>query len=90
MSDPQQYKTLMSEIVAKQIVLLGPAVAISKARNVEDIVVSEEGEVIEINGDLENTLRKLINQYVELSGQIVKNALGLMLEKYPTINNPAK
>ena len=84
----EQYKALLSEIIAKQIVILGPAIAVMKARNVSGLTVSDDGTVEEISGDPEAALQQLIDQYVELSGQIVKNALGTIFEKYPDVKKP--
>lgn len=84
----EQYKALLSEIIAKQIVILGPAIAVMKARNVSGLTVSDDGTVEEISGDPEVALQQLIDQYVELSGQIVKNALGTIFEKYPDVKKP--
>ncbi|GMQ95005.1 MAG: hypothetical protein BMS9Abin13_115 [Patescibacteria group bacterium] len=85
MGEQEQYKALIAEIVAKQTVILGPKIAILKARNVEGLVVSDDGSVIEVKGNPDKVLQQLIDQYVELSGQIVKNALGTIFAKYPAI-----
>ena len=77
-----QYVALMSEIIAKQSVILGPDIAVLKAHNVSGLVLDDKGKVIEIKGDPADALQKLINEYVELSGMIVKNALGSIFEKY--------
>ncbi len=81
----EQYKKLLSEIIAKQAVILGPQIAVIKARNVPILEVSDKGEVLDIKGDPQEAVEKLIDVYVELSGMIVKNALGSIFAKYPTI-----
>lgn len=81
----EKYKSLMTDIVAKQSVILGPDMALLKARNVVEIEIDPFGKVIDIKGDPDTVLQKLINEYVSLSGLIVKNALGSIFEKYPTI-----
>lgn len=85
MNQIEQYKSIMSEIIVKQGVILGPDMAVMRARKVADIEVSPEGKVYEIKGDPSEALKKLIDTYVELSGQIVKNALGPIFTKYPEI-----
>lgn len=80
------YKNLLTEIIQKQIVILGPDVAISQARNVDGIKVSDDGTVMEINGEKQEVAQKLMNEYVSLSGLIVKKAMEPLLTKYPTIN----
>jgi hypothetical protein len=85
MEETQDYKSLLSEIIAKQIVILGPNIAVLKARNVSGLTVSDSGEVTEIKGDAQESLKKLVDEYVNLSGEIVKNALSSVFAKYPTI-----
>lgn len=80
-----QYVSLMSEIIAKQSIILGPDIAILKAHNVLELVIDNQGKVIEIKGEPAIALQKLINEYVELAGMIVKNTLGSIFEKYPDI-----
>lgn len=86
MDEKMQYLALTSEIIAKQAVILGPDIAILKARSVGGLTVSDDGKVTDINGDPGVALQELVNTYVELSGMIVKNALGSIFEKYPGIN----
>ncbi len=85
MGEKEQYQELMSEIIAKQAIILGPQIAILKARNVANLVINDEGKVIDIKGDFSEILQKLVDEYVDLSGLIVKNALGSIFAKYPTI-----
>jgi hypothetical protein len=81
------YKQILTEIIKKQIIILGPQMAVLKARNVLGIKVSDEGVVTEINGPEQVILQKLIDEYVALSGEIVKNAVNSIFEKYPSIQN---
>ena len=84
----EQYKALLSEIISKQTVILGPTISVLKARNVPGLSISDDGKVESITGDPEDALKQLIDQYVELSGQIVRNALGTIFEKYPSVKKP--
>ena len=85
MENEHQYEELISEVIAKQSIILGPDIAIVKARNVAELVVNDQGKVIEIKGDPGTSLQKIVNEFVELSGMIVKNALGSIFEKYPDV-----
>ncbi len=85
MDQTEQYKAVMSEIIAKQSIILGPDMSVMRAKKVAGVTVSEKGEVLEIEGDPADALKRLIDTYVELSGQIVKNALGSIFIKYPEI-----
>ncbi|HBH71726.1 MAG TPA: hypothetical protein DDX26_02590 [Candidatus Yonathbacteria bacterium] len=75
----------MSEIIAKQSVILGPDMAVIRAKKVPNIRIGDSGVVIEIIGDPIEALNSLIDTYVELSGQIVKNSIGPIFIKYPEV-----
>jgi len=77
----------MNDIISKQAVILGPDIAILKARNVEGISISNDGKITDISGDANTALQNLIDEYVSLSGQIVKTALGSVFEKHPDIKS---
>jgi len=85
MADLEQYKSLLSEIIQKQAVILGPEIAVLKARNIEDLVIADDGEVTDIKGDPDKIINKLVDIYVALAGQIVKNTLSSIFEKYSSI-----
>ena len=81
----EDYKNLISEIIKKQIDILGPEIAVRRAKNVEGIETDDDGHVTGIKGDPEVVLQKLVEEYISLSGQIVKNILNPVFEKYPEI-----
>lgn len=83
---PGDHKQLLTEIIQKQIIILGPQIALMKARNVEGLEVSDDGTVSEIRGDPNAAIQKLIDQYVSLSGMIVKKTMEPLLAKYPGIS----
>lgn len=85
MEQYEQYKSVMAEIIAKQSVILGPEMAIMRAQKIPEIEMGDDGVVKNIKGDPADALKKLIDSYVELSGQIVRNALGPIFTKYPGI-----
>jgi hypothetical protein len=76
-----EYKRILTEIIKKQIVILGPKIAVLKARNVPGLKVTDSGEIINIAGPEQIILQKLISEYVALSGEIVKNAVNSIFEK---------
>ena len=86
MDENAQYTTLISEIIKKQSIILGPEIAILKARSVNGLMVDNDGKVTGVGDNPKETLQNLVDQYVELSGQIVKNALGSIFAKYPNIS----
>ena len=86
METKEQYLSLISEIIKKQAVILGPDIAILKARSISGLVVDDKGSATSISGDPKAVIQNLVNTYVELSGLIVKNALSSVFEKYPNID----
>lgn len=85
MTEKEQYSALISEIIKKQSVILGPEIAILKARSVPGLMVDNDGKVTGVGDNPKETLQNLVDRYVELSGLIVKNALGSIFAKYPDI-----
>lgn len=86
-SSNPDYKKILTEIIKKQIVILGPQIAVLKARSVIGLKVSDTGEVTDITGPEQVVLQKLIDEYVALSGEIVKNAVSSIFEKYPSLQH---
>jgi hypothetical protein len=85
MDNKEQYYALLTEIISKQAVILGPDIALLKAKSIPGLTVDDSGKVTEINGDPKEVVKSLVNVYVELSGMIVKSALSSVFTKYPTI-----
>lgn len=84
--DQATYKKLLTEIIQKQIVILGPDIALMKARAVPGMGVETDGTVSKIEGNAAEILRLLIDEYVSLSGLIVKSTMEPLLAKYPEIS----
>jgi len=85
MPDSEQYKNLINDILAKQIVILGPDIVLAKAANVAGLSLDSSGKVVSIDGNPQQVLDKLIDEYIGLSGLIVKNILAPVFAKYPEI-----
>ena len=82
-----EYKQVITEIIKKQIIILGPQMAVLKARNVPGLKVANDGTVTSVEGSEQVILQKLIDEYVALSGEIVKNAVNSIFKKYPSIQH---
>ena len=78
---------MLTEIIKKQIVILGPQIAVLKARNISGLKVEDDGTVIDVKEPEQVVLQKLIDEYVALSGEIVRNAVNSIFEKYPSIKH---
>lgn len=85
MGNSEDFKNLITEIIRKQIDILGPEMAIRRAKNVPGLEVKDDGQVAALSGDREVILKELVEEYISLSGQIVKNILGPVFAKYPDI-----
>lgn len=82
-STDTDYKQLFSQLIKKQMLVLGPDITLAKVKNVSGISVDASGEVTSIEGDPQVLLQGLINQFVELSGMIVKKTMESILTSYP-------
>lgn len=86
MNNPQSdtdYQKLLSEVIKKQIVILGPDITLAKARNVKGLTISDDGTVTAISGSPQVLTQQLVEQFMELSGLIVKKTMEPLLANYP-------
>ncbi|HYK09044.1 MAG TPA: hypothetical protein VEW42_06105 [Candidatus Eisenbacteria bacterium] len=88
---PTDYKQLLSDVIKKQIVILGPDITLSKARNVKGLTISDDGTVTNVEGEPQALTQALIDQFVQLSGLIVKKTMEplLSLSQPGTSQSPA-
>lgn len=77
------YKKLLTDVIKKQIVILGPQITLAKARNVKGLTISDDGTVTAMQGSPQELIQDLINQFVQLSGEIVKKTMEPLLSVYP-------
>lgn len=87
MAISEDYQALLSDLVKKQMVMLGPGVALLHARRVTALTLNGDGQVTAISGDPQAALEELANTYMDLSGQIAQATLASLLEKYPAIKS---
>ena len=83
MSENEEYKKMLTDLIQKQMVVLGPNIALDKARKVAGVKVSDDGTVLDMDGDPQLVLKGVANEYMALSGQIAQMTLNSLLEKYP-------
>lgn len=83
MQPGQDYKKLLTDVIKKQIVILGPQITLAKARNVKGLTVSDDGTVTNMQGAPQELIQALIDQFVQLSGLIVKKTMEPLLSGYP-------
>lgn len=80
-----QYKNVISDLVKKQMVMLGPNVALGQARRVVGLTIDDGGNVTEISGDPQEVLSAVAKQYMSLSGAIAQMTLESVVAKYPDV-----
>ncbi len=85
MPDHEEYKKMLTDLIQKQMVVLGPNIALDKARKIPGLQLQDDGTVIDITGDAQMVLKGVANEYMTLSGQIAQMTLNTLLEKYPTV-----
>lgn len=85
MADVDIYKNMLSDLIKKQMIMLGPNVALGTVQKVSGITVSEDGTVTDITGEPQVVMEGVANAFMNLSGQIAQMTLKTILEKYPTI-----
>lgn len=76
------YKKLLSDLIKKQIEILGRDITLAKVKNVVGIKVDENGEVSELMGDPKVLLDKLTSEFLELSSLVVKRTIDSILSEY--------
>lgn len=79
----QDYKKLLTDVIKKQIVILGPQITLAKARNVKGLTIADDGTVTDMQGSPQELIQLLIDQFVQLSGLIVKKTMEPLLRAYP-------
>jgi hypothetical protein len=87
MPDHEEYKKMLTDLIQKQMVVLGPNIALDKARKISGLTVDSDGTVKDISGEPQMVLKGVANEYMTLSGQIAQMTLNTLLEKYPAMKN---
>jgi hypothetical protein len=88
MDQQTDYKKVLTEVIKKQIIILGPDITLAKARNVHGLTISNDGTVTDIQGHPQELIQSLIDQFVQLSGLIVKKTMEPLLSIYPDGTSP--
>lgn len=73
------YQKVLTEVLQKQIVILGPTITLIKARNVEGVNIDDSGRVISLDGDGHALSVKVLEQFRELSPLLVKKTMAPLL-----------
>jgi len=76
-------KGIFTAVIKKQMEILGPDITLARVRNVPGIKVDHAGNVISVDGPTQFLLEQLTNQFVELSGLIIKKTMESILASQP-------
>jgi hypothetical protein len=77
----QEYQTLMTDIIHKQMAILGPSLPIMLSQSIKGLKVADDGKVLSVGSDPEEFLNQLITQYFNISESLVKISIFPQIEK---------
>lgn len=83
MTEPFDYKILYTNIIRRQIAILGPQLAVARARSVEGLTINDSGAVTAYDGDSKKVLNDLISSYVAIFGTISLESIKPLIESFP-------
>jgi len=84
-SQMEDYKRLINELVQKQMIIIGPQIALDQAKRVSGLSVDAAGSVIALSGDPYLVVKNLIDEYSSLSHPITHSIMCSLIEKYPSL-----
>ncbi|MEK7097624.1 MAG: hypothetical protein AAB906_02145 [Patescibacteria group bacterium] len=79
------YKTVISDIIKKQIEVVGPTIALAVARKVPAIKLAQDGTILEIIGDQKIAFEQVAEAYISFSGEISKMILKSVMKSHPDV-----
>jgi hypothetical protein len=77
--DKKQYLNLISEIINKESVILGPEIAILKAKRVSSLIFDANGNLVDVSGYGADAIQELVAQYIKISGAVANKIIGKIL-----------
>lgn len=86
MNPERDYRPILTKVIQKQIAILGPQIALQRARSVVGLTVLDDGTVSSLEGNPQLLMRGLIDQFVQLSGLIVKKTMEPLFDVVPGTN----
>lgn len=85
MADSGDYKKVISDIIKRQMEVVGPEIALAVARKVPAIKLAQDGEVLEIADDPKTVFEQIAEAYIAFSGEISKMILKSVMKSYPNV-----
>ena len=81
-------KNTIKELIQRQMAILGLEMTLARVRRVPGIQIDASGHVTGLQGDSQVILTDLTNQFIELSGLIVKKTMETILSKNTDFSPP--
>jgi len=75
----QLYQKLLEDAIRKQMTILGPQIALVKARNVNGLTVTDDGKVAALPDNAEDIVRQFLEEFREISSPLVKKTMQPLL-----------
>jgi hypothetical protein len=80
MQDIERTKAVLTALVQKQMTILGPNVALGRARRVMTLTIGDDGSVTAISGDADTASKALVDEFISLTGDITKTIFESLLK----------
>ncbi|MCK9361141.1 hypothetical protein M0Q28_02825 [Patescibacteria group bacterium] len=71
---------ILTSLIQKQMTILGPNVAIGRARRVSGLTLGDDGVVTAIQGDASEISQAVVNEYITLTGDVTKTLFEALLK----------
>ena len=75
----QHYQKLLTEALQKQMVILGPQIALMKAKKVPGMSIDEHGQVTAVSEDPQRVATLFLEAFREISAPLVKKTMKPLL-----------
>lgn len=69
------YKKLLTDLIKKEIVILGQDIVLAKTRGIKGLSVTDDGTVIGISGDYKEIINQIVGQFSTLSKPLVQKTI---------------
>ncbi len=80
----QEYKNLLTEVIKKQITILGPDITLAKVRKTKGISIDDTGTVTGLSAEPAEITKQLTEQFKDLSESIVKKTMRPLMMRAET------
>ena len=77
--EPKDYHTLLTDLIRKQMLILGPSFPLMQVRLIKGLTIAENGIVLETATDPKLILKELITQFFYISETLVELSMKPMI-----------